>query len=249
MPKCVRGNDQVNGGNAMRGRRDPSRSHYRYASRAKIRDEVEAIRRVKPRKFQLEPAVNLKTVNVVAKEVAVDGARLWAHDLHLLEKYLEKKGLVGSVDDPGSLYFRGQMDMLWGRLDIGDRDVVVFQGQAANSRVIALVGSGRHTFAEPSSLPLSRRHSFLPEVLRALNAHAYASGINTGHNGDDEQASSLNPSRDRDLWAMCLGQPLFNIPSQRVEFLAEILAEHKGDPAGGIPAALLASPIYVARPH
>jgi hypothetical protein len=162
---------------------------------------------------------------------------------------------VGSIQEPGNDYFRGQMDMQWGWLK--DRAVWFHGNDLEHAQCIALGGSRRHVLGEQPNRNLEypfEATSLLVGIMTLIREAA--EGIKYG-----------DPDEERPSWAQVIYDDgllgFTEIPKQRLDFLAIPLAETQLQVTEqhldslGIPLAevqmqkpdvhvVLGSPLYVA---
>ena len=160
--------------------------------------------------------------------------------LRIVERFIEQHQHVGTIEEPGSEYFRGQMDMSWGWLKSDAQPGVVFLGQGTS--VVALAGSRRHVLgADP------RGGGFIspaPAIIVAFGAHIIPEGPLTEH---DHLGFALY---ERALSLAREGLRHSGAPTQRLEFLAVPIGEVEmrgwPDPDFKGLHGILGTPLYVA---
>jgi hypothetical protein len=94
------------------------------------------------KKISTEIKVDLKLASLTLRGADDPGPTRMAK-LRIVESFIQAHHQVGTAQNPGHDYFRGQMAMQWGRLD----DAVWFQGSAvdySNIHYVGLGGSCRH---------------------------------------------------------------------------------------------------------
>jgi hypothetical protein len=202
-------------------RRERNRQPLRYlvyASDAKIEMLFEQIDLDTKKHISAEINVNLKIASLTLRQ-ADDPAKTREYKLRIVEHYIDAHHQVGSIEEPGDEYFRGEMDMRWGYLA---DNTVYFRG-SEGSYSVCLVGSRHHVIGEKTPtdiawLPVSNlpaMHSVLAlEVLR------------------------LGANRFKDM--------ISRFPKQHFEFLA-VMLEEKTQVPGVDKNAVLGTPLYVAR--
>jgi hypothetical protein len=148
---------------------------------------------------------------------------------------------VGSIDEPGSDFFYGRMDMQWGFPARGAMigDLACFVGHdVASSRLICLFGSRQHVLGEGPTREV-KSFSTPPRIAAALRQLIEAPDSSDGHdrrNVMDVVRRVLDPDRGF----------LSAEPKQHLEFLAVSLAEAvvgSWDPLD----VVIGTPLYVAK--
>jgi hypothetical protein len=152
-------------------RRSPEPLRYFiYVSDSKLEMLFEQIRPSILKRISAEIKVDLKVAGVTLQK-SEERSPVRMARLRIVERYIEKYHQVGSVQDPGGEYFRGRMNMRWGRLSLWANTpvlpVVFFRGEL-ESRTVMLAGSTRHLLGEPPEANAAA-FSALPDIISALN--------------------------------------------------------------------------------
>jgi hypothetical protein len=190
--------------------------NYLYVSDTKLDMLFDQIPQSALKRISTEVKVDLKLTSVTLRQ-ADNPDPTWAAKLKIVERFIDSHHQVGTIQEPGNEYFRGQMDMQWGWL----RDRAVwFQGNDfGHAQCVALGGSRRHVLGEQPNRDLEypfEATSLLVGVIKVI--YEAADGIKH----DD-------PDRELPDWADIIYQDgllgFSGIPKQRLDFLAIPLAE------------------------
>jgi hypothetical protein len=137
--------------------------YYIYISDSKLDMLFDQIDQNLLKQISAEVRVDLKLLSVTLRN-AKDPAPGRMDKLRIVEHFIDKHHHVGTIENPGHEYFRGQMNMRWGWLG---EDGVWFQGsQADGSHCVGLAGSRHHVLGELRTS--SYGTSTLPSIVRAL---------------------------------------------------------------------------------
>jgi hypothetical protein len=144
-----------------------------YVSDAKLDMLFEQIDRSILKHISAEVKVDLKLASVTLRK-AEDPVPARMSKLRIVERFIDEHHNVGSIEEPGREYFRGQMDMQWGWLAYapGDRyriPIVFFRGQE-HSQLVMLAGSRRHVIGEPPDAEAVTM-SAMPGIISAIDEH------------------------------------------------------------------------------
>lgn len=211
-----------------------SLKYYLYISDAKLDMLFEQIDRKALKHIVTEVKVDLKVASVTLRR-AEDSAPSRIAKLRVVERFIDENHDVGTCEEPGREFFRGQMAIQWGWLGSprNDAQIVCFRGEG-ESQLVILAGSRRHVIGESPEA-----HAFagsaLPHIVMAINDHISDRIAIAALPSQDPEW--LNPLRAREIRFSPEGAPF-----QRMEFLAIALAE------GRIADVhiVLGSPVYVA---
>jgi hypothetical protein len=212
--------------------------YYLYISDSKLDMLYEQIDESALRRISAEIKVDLKLASLTLRQVD-NPAPARTAKLRIVERFIEQHHHVGTIEEPGSEYFRGQMDMSWGWLISDDQPGVVFLGRGTS--VVALAGSRRHVLGTDPRAGGSI--SPAPAIIVAFGAHIIPEGPYTEHDhlGFDLYERALSLAKE-DLSR--------GAPTQRLEFLAVPIgeAEMRGwpDPEFKGLHGVLGTPLYVA---
>jgi len=145
--------------------------------------------------------------------------------LRIVERFIDIHHHVGTIQEPGSEYLRGEMEMRWGYLGA---HAVCFQGSDGMNNV-CLVGSSHHVIGEQRLADKTGAvgTSNLPAIvgLSGLTVLGGYAAIRIGLRRFREMASRF--------------------PKQRLEFLA-VMLETDSKQFDGKGKTSLATPVYVA---
>ncbi|HTX84184.1 MAG TPA: SAVMC3_10250 family protein [Streptosporangiaceae bacterium] len=219
------------------GSRKPHPLHYYlYISDTKLDMLFDQIDKGVLKKISAEVKVDLKLASVTLREADDQGPTRMAK-LKVVERYLDANHNVGTVQEPGDEYFRGQMDMQWGFVEpsFGDPGALFRGFDPEDSTCVVLVGSTYHVLGEgPPRYGASC--TALPKVMQLLL------------NSSDEELPD-----DWSEFALHSDYYLSRIvPSQALDFLALPLAEKRIQAQvqeGEAPRqvhVILGTPLYVA---
>jgi hypothetical protein len=229
----------------LRGEKVSPLRNYLYISDAKLDMFFEQIDKSILKRISVEVRVDLKLASVTLRK-AEDPVPARIPKLRVVERFIDEHHHVGSIENPGREYFRGQMDMQWGWLAFGpgDRDripIVYFRGKE-HSQLVMLAGSRRHVLGEhPAAEAVAM--SALPAIIGAIDEH-----ISEPHIVIPPWSNSPIPiTRPESSWSAIYAASVaklypVNTPTQQMEFLAIPLAETQLDK----DHAILGTPLYVA---
>jgi hypothetical protein len=190
-------------------------------------------------KIAAELKIDLKLVSATIKE-RTSPESLY-QDVRLVEEYLQREGLIGTVDTPLA-YFRGTMPMRWGLLDTMTADAVYFTGEQ-DRVIVGLGGSRKHVIGggtTPPSGPIrdsSEFYAIVSVLSEALSDDG--SGIPKGWKFD-------HPLMSYPLRAVELAEHRVKGVDRRVEFVAKTLLHGPGTRTPSAGHVILGSPLYVA---
>ncbi|MEU3622803.1 hypothetical protein BS329_09655 [Amycolatopsis coloradensis] len=241
-------------------RRKPPLRYYLYVSDAKLEMLFEQINPALRRRISAEAKVDLKLASLTLRRADHPHAARMAK-LQLVERYIDKRHHVGTIQEPGREYFRGSMPMQW-RCDW--HDTALFRGRDS-SHVVVLAGSSRHVLGErPAEEDREvRRRSVTPNILPVIAEHIFGS---PGHGQRWRWIQSLAPraAGSKDVAAAHdppevglreVARTRLGGPTQHLEFLAVPIihgpatVEREGGDWFGEEEdvhAVLATPLYVA---
>lgn len=223
----------------------PALRYYSYVSDAKLEMLFEQIGSAARKRISAELKVDLKLASLTLR--GADNpvpARL--AKLQLVERFIEQHHHVGTVEEPGPEYFRGQMNMNWGWIGLDDRGVWFQGNDFGNAQYVGLGGSRYHALGEVRELdkrPMSGR----PYLVEALESSGF---LRSPRLRDGELTGDLPR-----YWSDCMDRTRVTsydpwsggIPPQRLEFLAVPLAETTIDvPKEGPVHVVIGTPLYVA---
>jgi hypothetical protein len=124
----------------------PPLRYYLYISDTKLDMLFEQVDQPTRRRISKEIRVDLKLASFTFREPE-DSMPSRLAKLRIVEQYIGTYHNVGNVAEPGSQFFRGQLDMQWGR--IGDEKGVWFQSiDFDTGQFVALGGSRYHILGE-----------------------------------------------------------------------------------------------------
>jgi hypothetical protein len=152
--------------------------YFVYVSDAKLETLFDQIPPQLRRRLSAQAKVDLKLASLSIK-AAEQPAPTRMAKLKVVERYIDRHQRVGTVQGPGSEYFRGTMPMRWGWL----RDpaapytsphhgfnVAFFRGERDDHTVV-LVGSRRHVLGESPAPPEVDPISQAPTIERVIAKH------------------------------------------------------------------------------
>jgi hypothetical protein len=208
--------------------------YYLYVSDTKLDMLFEQIEQSLLKRISAEVRVDFKVASLTLRGLDNPGPTRMAK-LRVVERFIDAHHHVGTIQEPGPEYFRGQMDMRWGNV----QDAVWFQGNDAEDlQCVGLGGSRYHVMGEqpPSVGAISR--SALPALLE-LRFNVFP---------ENPRVQAELPWEWHDLidWS---GDGVFTgFPTQRLVFLAIPLAEAQAEllPEEGPVHVVLGTPLYVA---
>jgi hypothetical protein len=208
--------------------------YYLYISDTKLDVLFEQIPQNALKRISAEVKVDLKLASVTLRQAdRPDPTR--AAKLKIVERFIDSHHHVGTIQEPGNEYFRGQMDMQWGWLQ--DR-AVWFHGND-DAQCVALGGSRRHVLGEQPNRDVessSEATSLLVSIMSVLQIAA--AGIK------HENLEKNSPG-----WAEIVYEEglldFTGIPKQRLDFLAIPLDEAQLQKPPDVHV-VLGTPLYVA---
>lgn len=209
--------------------------YYLYVSDAKLDMLFEQIDRRLLKHISMELKVDLKLASVTLRK-AEDPAPARMAKLRVVERFIDDHQDVGTCENPGREYFRGQLNMQWGwlaRPTSHASSIVFFRGEEG-PLLVFLAGSSRHVIGAP---PDARAFvgSALPHIITAISDHISDKSALAGL--PSESARWMQATRVRELRL----HPV-DAPSQQMEFLAIPLAEDRQSDVH----LVLGTPLYVA---
>lgn len=146
-----------------RASRTPPLQYYIYISDSKLDMLFDQIDQGLLKRICAEVRVDFKLLSVTLRD-ARDPTPGRMDKLKVVECFIEMHHHIGTIENPGHEYFRGQMNMRWGWLG---EDGVWFQGsQPGGSHCVGLAGSRHHVLGELRTS--SYGTSTLPSIVRAL---------------------------------------------------------------------------------
>jgi hypothetical protein len=224
--------------------------YYVYISDTKLDMLFEQIDRGVLKRISAEVKVDIKLASLTLREAPNPGPTRSAK-LQVVERFIEAHHKVGTVQEPGREYFRGQMEMQWGWA--GD-DAVWFQGgneeRSHYRQYLGLGGSRHHVLGErPPSIRRSRSvWPYIMNVLEELDRenpwirpelpHNWADLVDVGP-GSKPVPGFGKIIEHRELELRELGS---GFPKQWVDFLAIPLVETQLDNVH----IVIGTPLYVA---
>jgi len=224
-----------------RSRRGYPVRYYLYVSDSKLDMLFDQIDLSVRKRINAEVKVDLRVASLTLRG-ADNPNPTRAAKLQIVERFIDTHCNVGTVEEPGLEYFRGQMDMQWGRID---PDAVWFQGNDyEHLQCVGLGGSGHHVLgAKPPEVYTSQ--SDLPAIMEILyDQYSFHSATAL-----QEHVVAGDLPWHWDMFVDWKGDEAFlGFPQQRLEFLAlpfkEIIA---GMPDRHSVHVVIGTPLYVAR--
>jgi hypothetical protein len=199
----------------LRSRKARPLRYYLYISDSKLEMLFEQINPGVLKRISAEVKVDLKLASLTLRGAENPGPTRTAK-LQIVERYIDAHHNLGTLREPGSEYFRGQMDMQWGPL-VGQLDAVLFRGYDAEGlNCVLLGGSVRHLIGQHPQRDVYP-FSLLPEIMELVRGTEEVQGMR-----------GVNSER----WpSMVLGMTnIFdNRPAQRLDFLAIPLIEGEAE--------------------
>lgn len=253
--------------------------YFLYISDAKLDMLYDQIDKGALRRIRAEVSVNLKLASVRLTQEPQAPVATRIAKLRVVEAFIDKYHSVGSNQSPGDEYFRGQMDMQWGWLEVGgelpSRPVVMFRGRDEGGFVM-LAGSRRHVIGEQQEVSgrNAEAWSALPSIIAGIGEHIsvmpewgeWIRGVRAGtiNAGPSEEAAAVFDPPES--YVDAAANIALSAPYQSVEFLAVPLVEGnvrvpRQSYLGLAPATsaqeaeikiehgVLGTPLYVARTH
>jgi hypothetical protein len=197
-----------------------------------------------------EVKVDLKLAGVTLRQTEQPTQARTAK-LRVVERFIEKYHHVGTIQEPGNEYFRGQMDMQWGWLPGANPPnrlpIVVFRG-SQSSQFVVLAGSRRHVLEERmagAGEDAVVGLSLLPNIYAAIAEHI----SEAPEFAEQVRARPASEIGNLSRYALdTFAKTSLETPTQPLEFLAVPLVESQIDYEGlaGIHG-VLGTPLYVAR--
>jgi hypothetical protein len=228
-----------------RSHETPAFRYYTYVSDAKLEMLFAQIGSGARKRISAEVRVDPKLASQTLRGADNPAATRLAK-LAVVERFISKHHRVGTIEQPGPDYFRGEMEMEWGWIGLDDRGVW-FQGNDFDNRqYVGLGGSRYHALGEVRELGLrpvaGRRH-----LVDALESSGFLRNPELRHGeltGDLprywSECVDRSPVTSYDPWSG-------RVPPQRMEFLAVPLAETQiGVRNEGEVHVVIGSPLYVA---
>ncbi|HME78619.1 MAG TPA: SAVMC3_10250 family protein [Mycobacterium sp.] len=256
---------------AFKLRRRPAKASLRYfvyVSDAKLDMLFDQIPPELRQRISAEAKVDLKLASLTIKEAQTPTATRMAK-LNVVERYIDRHQRVGTVQEPGSEYFRGTMPLRWGWFpDLnasrdspnGGFNVAFFSGER-DGHTVVLVGSRHHVLGEQ---PLS-----VSADVMTSSAFPTITMVVVKHVSDVyEKATKLDDLREHrmmeweaefhtrpEIVLQMVRMPRLGGPPRWMEFLAVPILEGdvalpilEGDVGDGPEThTVLATPIYVAH--
>jgi hypothetical protein len=151
-----------------RGQEQPLR-YYLYISDAKLDMLFEQIDESILKRISAEVKIDFKLASLTLRQTD-QPAPVRTAKLRVVERFIAQHHHVGTIQEPGHEYFRGQMDMQWGWLAgyawNETPPIVIFRGRES-SQFVALAGSRRHVLGErvADSSRNAEAWSALPNIL------------------------------------------------------------------------------------
>lgn len=209
--------------------------NYLYVSDVKLDMLFEQIDRSLLKHISAELKVDLKLASITLHKAA-DPSPARMAKLQIVEQFINDHHNVGTCENPGLEYFRGQLNMQWGwltRPSVDKSSIVFFRGEE-DSLSVTLAGSSRHVIGAPPEASFFAG-SALPHIITAIGDHISDKSALSGL--WSESARWTRVARVRELRLHPEGAP-----SQPMEFLAIPLAEDRSSEMH----IVLGTPIYVA---
>ena len=226
-----------------------SRSHrvqalryYLYVSDTKLDMLFEQIDPGVLKRISAEVKVDLKLASITLRGADNPGPTRTAK-LQVVERFIDKHHNVGTIQQPGQEFFRGQMEMQWGWMGANERGVWFQGNDFDDSQYVGLGGSRHHVLGEVRQLA-SRPMSGRPYLVEALESSGFLRNPRL-ENGEltGDLPRYWHAYMDR---APAEPQPGALSP-QRLEFLAVPLAETQIDLNEMRPIhVVIGTPVYVA---
>lgn len=218
--------------------------YYLYVSDSKLDMLFDQIDPGILKRISAEVKVDLKVVGLTLRNADNPGPTRMAK-LRVLDRFIDAHHNIGTIQEPGREYFRGQMDMQWGWVK---ESGVWFHGKDnAGSLIVELGGSRHHVLSEPAGEAEVHSYSEYPEVMEVLTEH----GINLDPALKRSVAEGDLPS---DWFELVDGWTFYEkpLPYQRLEFLAVPLYDNKVDVYSRLNQThnvhvVIGTPVYVAR--
>ena len=121
--------------------------YYLYVSDTKLDMLFEQIAPELRKRISAEVKVDLKLASITLRGADSQGPTRM-DKLRIVERFIYRHHIVGTVEKPGLEFFHGQLSMNWGCTD----DAVLFRSDdRENSRCVVLSGSRRHVLGEASA--------------------------------------------------------------------------------------------------
>lgn len=209
--------------------------NYLYVSDAKLDMLFEQIDRSLLKQISVELKVDLKLASITLHH-AEDPSPARMAKLRIVERFIDDHHNVGTCENRGREYFRGQLNMQWGWITHPSRNAasIIFFRSKEDTLSLTLAGSRRHVIGEPPDVS-AVAGSALPHIIAGISDHISDKSALAGL--PSESARWVRATRVRELRL----HPE-DAPSQPMEFLAIPLAEDRGPDVH----VVLGTPIYVA---
>jgi hypothetical protein len=225
-----------------RGRAKPPLRYFIYVSDEKLESHIDQIPEKPLRRLSVEAKVDLKVAGLAVKNAERPTATRMAK-LKVVERYIDRHHEVGTLQQPGTQYFRARMPVRWGWLDeysyfkddperLGN--VAFFRGEH-DGHTVVLVGSRHHVLGQQP--PPANEKLWLPGYSPFVIFTRIMDAI------DDPERAAIGYSIGDPEIALYICEHLqLKGPAQSIEFLAVPLLEVQ------LPEhhLVLATPIYVA---
>jgi hypothetical protein len=145
--------------------------YYLYISDSKLDMLFEQIDQGVLKRISAEVKVDLKLASVTLRQTD-NPAPVRTAKLRVVERFIEQRHHVGTVQEPGREYFRGQLDMEWGWLEGEKGSSVVFFMGRESSQFVALAGSRRHVLGENIGEGENvSAYSVMPNIAAVIDEH------------------------------------------------------------------------------
>src|ERR1700683_2245150 len=129
----------------LRSRNAQPLRYYLYISDTKLEMLFEQIDQSVRKRISAEFKIDLKIASLTLRRADNPGPTRVAK-LRIVERFIDAHHDVGTIEEPGREYFRGQMNMQWGDMAV---PAVCFRGtDAQGSEGVLLVGSKYHVIGE-----------------------------------------------------------------------------------------------------
>jgi uncharacterized protein DUF7019 len=223
----------------------PAFRYYTYVCDAKLEMLFAEIGTGARKRISAEIGVDLKLASHTLRGADNPAATRLAK-LGVVERFIAKHHRVGTIEQPGLDYFRGEMEMEWGWIGLDDRGVWFQGNDFGNCQYVGLGGSRYHALGEIRELGIrpvtGRRH-----LVEALEGNGFLRNPELRHGeltGDLprywSECVDRSPVTSYDPWSG-------RVPPQRMEFLAVPLAETRVNVRHEGPVhVVIGSPLYVA---
>ena len=226
--------------------------YYLYISDSKLDMLFEQIDLKSRKRISAELKIDLKVASLTLRGAENPGPTRTAK-LQLVEQFIETHQHVGTIQEPGKGYFRGQMRMTWDWAG-WNHDGVWFQGNDYDPghlpQCIGLGGSRYHVLGEarPTGAPSGTGWPAIREILEERGFQNDPALVKSVFDGDlpEQWFNGLYWGPEYDRWTHLHGKLL------SLEFLAIPLAETQVRVTGhGVLERLvhvvIGTPLYVAK--